>query len=52
MLGEINVPHVRVYKEQQTMLTMSASPPLVEKLIQRKPEKNLKYMDSRGLTLK
>jgi len=27
MLGEFNIPHARVYKKQQTILTMSASPP-------------------------
>jgi hypothetical protein len=27
MLGEFNIPHVRAYKKQQTILVMSASPP-------------------------
>jgi hypothetical protein len=48
MLGEFNIPHVRVYKEQQTMRVMSASPPseLVNGyrlLLQRKPEKPFQY---------
>ena len=54
MLGEFNIPHVRVYKEQQTMRAMSASPPfeLVWSYCYKESPKNPFNMDFPGHSYK